>query len=48
MDDVRYALPFGPLGAVARRLFVRRQLDAIFDYRARVIDRLLAPEASAA
>ena len=32
-DTVRYALPFGPLGAVARRLFVARDLDAIFDFR---------------
>jgi ligand-binding SRPBCC domain-containing protein len=32
-DTVRYALPFGPLGEVAHRLFVRRDLDRIFDYR---------------
>ena len=33
-DVVRYALPFGPLGALAHRLFVRRDLERIFDYRA--------------
>jgi ligand-binding SRPBCC domain-containing protein len=33
-DEVRYALPFGPLGELARRLFVARDLEAIFDYRA--------------
>jgi len=32
-DTVRYALPLGPLGAMAHRLFVRRDLAAIFDYR---------------
>jgi ligand-binding SRPBCC domain-containing protein len=32
-DTVRYALPFGPLGEVAHRLFVRRDLERIFDYR---------------
>jgi len=34
-DTVRYALPYGPLGELARRLFVARDLDAIFDFRAR-------------
>lgn len=37
-DRVEYELPFGPLGAIARALFVRRQLDHIFDYRRAVID----------
>lgn len=32
-DVVRYSLPFGPLGALARRAFVRRDLERIFDYR---------------
>jgi ligand-binding SRPBCC domain-containing protein len=32
-DTVRYALPFGPLGALAHRAVVRRDLAAIFDYR---------------
>ena len=34
-DTVRYALPFGPLGEVAHRLFVARDLERIFDYRRR-------------
>jgi ligand-binding SRPBCC domain-containing protein len=33
-DDVRYALPFGPLGRLAHWLYVRRDLESIFDYRA--------------
>lgn len=40
-DVVRYALPLGPLGELALRLFVRRDLEAIFDYRARRIVELL-------
>jgi ligand-binding SRPBCC domain-containing protein len=32
-DRVRYALPLGPLGALAHRLFVRRDLDRIFEFR---------------
>jgi len=36
-DHVRYELPFGPLGAVAHALFVKRQLRRIFDYRGRVM-----------
>jgi ligand-binding SRPBCC domain-containing protein len=36
-DRVRYALPLGGLGALAHRLFVRRDLDRIFDHRTRAI-----------
>jgi ligand-binding SRPBCC domain-containing protein len=32
-DTVRYALPLGPLGALAHRLLVARDLAAIFDFR---------------
>lgn len=32
-DTVRYALPFGPLGNIAHALFVRRDLERIFDFR---------------
>jgi ligand-binding SRPBCC domain-containing protein len=32
-DVVRYALPLGPLGEVARGALVRRDLDRIFDFR---------------
>ena len=32
-DRVDYALPFGFLGALVHRLFVRRALKRIFDYR---------------
>ena len=32
-DVVRYAIGFGPLGELAHRLFVRRDVAAIFDFR---------------
>ena len=32
-DTVRYALPAGRLGEVARRITVERDLNRIFDYR---------------
>lgn len=40
-DVVDYSVPFGPLGAVAHVLFVRRTLDRIFDFRRDAIVRLL-------
>jgi ligand-binding SRPBCC domain-containing protein len=40
-DKVRYALPFWVLGELLHKLVVRRQLEEIFDYRARVIVELL-------
>ena len=36
-DRVRYALPFGPFGAIAHALFVRRDLRRIFDFRREVV-----------
>jgi ligand-binding SRPBCC domain-containing protein len=36
-DRVEYELPLGPLGGLAHALVVRRQLDAIFAHRRRVI-----------
>jgi hypothetical protein len=40
-DVVEYALPAGPLGRIARGLFVDRALARIFDYRRDAIRRLL-------
>jgi ligand-binding SRPBCC domain-containing protein len=40
-DTVRYAVGFGPLGELARRRVVRRDLEAIFDYRAATVTELL-------
>lgn len=43
-DRVRYSIPFGPLGELADRLLVRRDLKQIFDYRRDAVARELAPE----
>jgi ligand-binding SRPBCC domain-containing protein len=40
-DIVRYAIGLGPLGELARRALVRRDLDAIFDFRAQCVPGLL-------
>jgi ligand-binding SRPBCC domain-containing protein len=36
-DTVRYALPFGVVGALAHALVVRRQVEHIFEYRTKII-----------
>jgi ligand-binding SRPBCC domain-containing protein len=40
-DTVRYALPLGPLGELAQRAFVRRDLERIFDFRRDEVARRL-------
>jgi ligand-binding SRPBCC domain-containing protein len=40
-DEVRYAMPVGPIGRLVHTLWVRRKLKYIFDYRARKISELL-------
>lgn len=42
LDDVEYAIGFGPLGELAHRLFVERTLEHIFDYRRDAIVDALA------
>ena len=41
-DRVDYAVPFGPLGEVAHRMVVARDLRRIFDYRREGVGRLLS------
>lgn len=36
-DVVHYALPYGVFGKLAHALFVKRQLQGIFDYRSKKI-----------
>ncbi len=43
-DTVRYAIGFGPLGEMAHRLFVRRDVEAIFAFRQEAVARLVWPE----
>jgi ligand-binding SRPBCC domain-containing protein len=40
-DRVRYSIPFGPLGGLADRVLVRRDLRQIFDYRRDAVRREL-------
>jgi ligand-binding SRPBCC domain-containing protein len=40
-DRVRYRIGFGPLGAFADRLLVRRDLERIFDFRREAIAKLI-------
>lgn len=39
-DIVDYELPFGFLGDIAHRLFVKKKLDHIFSYRYKVLEKL--------
>lgn len=47
-DDVRYALPFGPLGRLVHALIVRRDLQRIFDHRREAVTNALAAVSSSA
>ncbi len=42
VDGVEYIVPYGLLGDLIHALFIRRQLNRIFDYRARKIGGLFA------
>lgn len=47
-DRVTYRLPMGPLGALAHGLVVHRQLRALWEYRRRRLEALVAPVRPAA
>ncbi len=38
-DIVDYGLPLGPLGELANVLYVKKQLNTIFDYRFRILEK---------
>ncbi len=40
-DQVNYRLPLGIVGSILGGRFVKRQLDAIFDYREEALKKLL-------
>jgi ligand-binding SRPBCC domain-containing protein len=46
LDRVRYRVPGGPLGALANRLLVARDLRAIFTFRAEALLRLFGGRAA--
>jgi ligand-binding SRPBCC domain-containing protein len=39
-DKISYKLPFGFLGVIAQKLFVKKQLTSIFEYRFSTLERL--------
>jgi hypothetical protein len=39
-------MPYGPLGAIAHRVLVARDLERIFDYRRDAVERLLGGRTS--
>lgn len=39
-DIVSYIVPFGFIGRLAHRLFIRKQLEGIFDYRTKKVEEL--------
>ncbi|MDZ4664769.1 MAG: SRPBCC family protein [Bacteroidota bacterium] len=43
-DIVNYKLPLGPLGKIANALFVKHQLQKIFDYRFKKVDEIFKPK----
>ena len=40
-DNVEYELPFGPFGDLAQALFVKRQMESIFEYRQKLTAELI-------
>jgi hypothetical protein len=44
-DEVLYCLPFGLMGRIAHLLWVRRQLNRIFDYRMQRCQKIFEPSA---
>lgn len=38
-DIVSYIPPLGPIGALANKLFIKKQLQQIFEYRTRAIEK---------
>ena len=39
-DKISYKIPFGFLGTIAQSLFVKKQLQSIFEYREEVLDTI--------
>lgn len=39
-DKISYKIPFGFLGTIAQNLFIKKQLQSIFEYREEVLDTI--------
>ncbi len=39
-DEVNYVLPFGFLGTIAHRLFIKKRIEGVFTYRTKVVEDL--------
>ena len=40
IDDLQYAIPLGCLGELARAMFVKKEIERIFEYRKKVIKQI--------
>ena len=40
-DRIKYVMPFGPFGEIARAIYVKNQLQTIFDYRREAMEQHL-------
>ena len=40
IDEINYAIPFGMIGRLAHSIFVHRQLNAIFDFRYKTLEKI--------
>jgi len=40
IDDVNYSIPFGIIGRIAHFIWVKKQLNNIFNYRYQIIDEI--------
>jgi len=40
IDEVNYVLPFGFLGTIVHKLFVRKKIESIFAHRTKVLENL--------
>ena len=43
-DHIKYKLPMGPLGAIAHKLFVKKRIEQIFDYRYVILKEMFKKE----
>ena len=43
-DEVHYSIPFGPLGNLLHALWIKKDLNHIFEHRKSVIDNLFKEE----